>query len=278
MNDNQVEEVIETKSEKKKVEDHDDILVKQLCEGLDTYKKNRLSTFLSSFMAGLEIGFSFLVVVIVYSFLDGKVDKEFIPYMAAFVYPLGFILVVLGKSVLFTEQTSLLSLPVLGGRKTLSDLMALWGIVILGNLVGGYLIGGFLVWIGPELGIISISGITNLAEHVNHFSREVILASSVLAGWLMALLSWIITSTHRATGKILIIYVITFIIALAGLHHSIVGSIEVFAGFLVTDKITIMDYLTFQGTSLFGNALGGVVFVAILKYGAFLANNSKSKK
>ncbi len=278
MEDKKVEEVIETKSEKEEVENHDDILVKQLCEGLDTYKKNRLSTFLSSFMAGLEIGFSFLVVVIVYSFFEGKIDKEIIPYIAAFVYPLGFILVVLGKSVLFTEQTSLLSLPVLGGRKTLSDLMALWGVVILGNLIGGYLIGAFLVWIGPELGIISNSGIKNLAEHVNHFSRDVILGSSVLAGWLMALLSWIITSTHRVTGKIMVIYVITFIIALAGLHHSIVGSIEVFTGFLVTDKITFMDYLTFQGTSLLGNALGGVVFVAILKYGAFLANNIDSKK
>ncbi|AGC75228.1 formate/nitrite transporter FocA (FNT family) [Nonlabens dokdonensis] len=278
MEDKNVEEVIETKSEKEEVEDQDDILVKQLCEGLDTYKKNRLSTFLSSFMAGLEIGFSFLVVVIVYSLFDGKVEKEFIPYLAAFVYPLGFILVVLGKSVLFTEQTSLLTLPVLGGKKTFSDLMGLWGTVILGNLVGGYLIGAFLVWIGPELDIITNSGIKNLAEHVNHFSREVILASSVLAGWLMALLSWIITSTHRVTGKILVIYVITFIIALAGLHHSIVGSIEVFAGFLVTDEITFIDYLTFQGTSLLGNALGGVVFVAILKYGAFLANNSDSKE
>ncbi|MEN8816436.1 MAG: formate/nitrite transporter family protein [Nonlabens sp.] len=275
MSKKEVEEIIDTKSDKEEIEDQDDILVKQLCEGLDTYRKNRVSTFLSSLMAGLEIGFSFMLVAIVYTLFNGTIDDKYIPYLAAFLYPLGFILVVLGKSILFTEQTSLLSLPVLSRRKTVGDLMSLWGIVILGNLVGGYLIGALLVWIGPQLGVISYQGIENLSDHVNHYSRDIILVSSVLAGWLMALLSWIITSTHKATGKILIIYIVTFVIALAGLHHSIVGSIEVFAGFLVSDKITFIDYLTFQSTSLLGNAIGGVFFVAILKYGAFLANNSE---
>jgi formate/nitrite transporter FocA (FNT family) len=263
MEKHEVDEIVKTKAKKKDIEDHDDILVKQLCEGLDAYRKNRLSTFLSSFMAGLEIGFSFLLVAIVYSIFNSEIKDEYIPYLASFVYPLGFILVVLGKSILFTEQTSLLSLPVISGKKT------------LGDLIGGYLIGAFIVWIGPELGVISYQGIENLATHVNHFTRDVILGSSVLAGWLMALLSWIITSTKTASGKILIIYMITFIIAMSGLHHSIVGNIEVFAGFLVSDKITFIDYVTFQSTSLLGNAIGGVVFVAILKYGAFLANNTK---
>ena len=275
MEKHKVDEIVETKAEKEEIEDQDDILVKQLCEGIDTYRKNRLSTFLSSLMAGLEIGFSFLLVAIVYSLFLGRIDEKLVPYLASFVYPLGFILVVIGKSVLFTEQTSLLSLPVISGRKTIGDLLSLWGIVVFGNLVGGYLIGFFIVWIGPELGVISYEGIENLAEHVNHFSRLTIFGSSILAGWLMALLSWTITSTESASGKIMIIYMITFIIALAGLHHSIVGSIEVFAGLLISDSVSFVDYLTFQSTALVGNAVGGVVFVAILKYGAFLANNSE---
>lgn len=277
MENHKIEEIIETKSQQDEVEDQDDILVKQLCHGLDTYRKNRVSTFLSSLMAGLEVGFSFMLVAIMYSLFNDNLSKEFIPYAAAFVYPLGFILVVLGKSVLFTEQTSLLSLPVLNGNKTVSDLLSLWGVVIVGNLIGGYIIGGFLVWIGPQLGIISLEGIENLADHVNHFSRTVILGSAVLAGWLMALLSWIITSTKTISSKIMVIYIITFIIAMAGLHHSIVGSIEVFAGVLVSSKITIIDYLSFQSTALLGNAIGGVVFVALLKYGAFVAKNSDAK-
>ena len=272
MENEEVDEAIENTSEQEEIKDQDDILIKQMSEGLDTYRKNRLSTFLSSFMAGLEIGFTFLLVAIVYTLLEGEIDDKYIPYAASFVYPFGFVLVVLGKSVLFTEQTSLLSLPVISGKKTVSDLLSLWSIVIFGNLVGGYFVGGSVVWLGPKLGVISLQGIENLAEHVNHYSREIIFASSVFAGWLMALLSWIITSTKKASGKIMIIYMITFIIAVAGLHHSIVGNIEIFAGYLTSDKISLVDYLTFQSTSLIGNAFGGVVFVAILKYGAFLAS------
>jgi formate/nitrite transporter FocA (FNT family) len=273
MDKHNVDEIVDSIARKEEIEDQDDILVKQLCEGLDTYSKNRFSTFLSSLMAGLEIGFSFLLVAIVYTLFNGSLEDKYIPYVAAFVYPLGFILVVMGKSVLFTEQTSLLSIPVISGRKTVGDLMSLWGIVVFGNLVGGYLIGMFVVWIGPALGVISHTGIEKLAEHVSHYSALTILGSSVLAGWLMALLSWTITSIKNASGKIIIIYMITLIIALAGLHHSIVGSIEVFAGLLVSSEITFLDYTSFQGTALIGNAIGGVFFVAILKYGAFLANN-----
>lgn len=40
MSDKEVDEIIKDKSLNEKVEDHDDILVKQLCEGLDTYRKN----------------------------------------------------------------------------------------------------------------------------------------------------------------------------------------------------------------------------------------------
>ncbi len=102
-------------------------------------------------MAGLEIGFSFLLVAIVFSFFDGKVRHEYIPKLAAFVYPLGFILVVLGKSILFTEQTSLLSLPVINRDQKIKDLVALWGIVISGNLLGGYLIGAFFCLDRPRI-------------------------------------------------------------------------------------------------------------------------------
>lgn len=274
MGEKDLDEIMETKVGQE-IEDQDDMLLKQLGEGLDTYHKNKRSTFLSSMMAGLEIGFSYFLVALVFSQFTEIVGERFIPFVAAFVYPLGFILVVLGKSILFTEQTSLLSLPVISGRKTLVDLVSLWGIVILGNLVGGYIISIFIVWIGPALNVISLSGIARLAEHVSHYSLGTVLGSSVLAGWLMALLSWIVTSTQGVSGKILVIYIITFIISLAGLHHSIVGNIEVFTGLIGSNTVSVSEYIFFLVTALTGNAFGGVFFVAILKYGVFIANREE---
>ncbi|MCB0582645.1 MAG: hypothetical protein KDD10_25425, partial [Phaeodactylibacter sp.] len=56
------------------------------------------------------------------------------------------------------------------------------------------------------------------------------------------------------------------VIGLGGLHHCIVGSTEVFAGLLVSEKVTLASYLVTQGWATVGNMIGGVFFVSILKF------------
>ena len=252
----------------------EEILVDQLCEGLETYKHHSSKVFLGAVTAGAEIGFSYLIIAVIYTFLIGKLSEEVIPFVAAFAYPLGFIIVVLGKSILFTEQTSLLALPVLHGRRSLPELLKLWGIVIGGNLIGGAFMAILIVIVGTGMGILSLEAISAIAVHVSNKGVPVIFGSAVLAGWLMALLSWLVSSSTETISRIVVIYMITLIVGFAGLHHSIVGNIEVLAGLLFTEDLSIQTYLTFQSTALLGNAFGGVFFVALLRYRAFAANFS----
>ena len=249
---------------------HGEILKQQIIEGQETYDKNIVSILLSSLTAGLEIGFSYLLLCTLYSFLFGKVQQDTIFKLMSFVYPIGFIMVILGQSILFTEQTSLLTLPVLNKKRTLTSLLKLWGLVIIGNLTGGCFMAFLLVWIGPKLGIFDLQSIEAIAVHVSHYSIGVILVSAILAGWLMGLLSWLIAASKDTLSRIVIIFMITTVLAFAGLHHSIVGNVEVFAGLISSPKISWSDYLAFQSVSLIGNALGGAVFVALLKYRAFV--------
>jgi formate-nitrite transporter family protein len=62
------------------------------------------------------------------------------------------------------------------------------------------------------------------------------------------------------------------VMAFTGLHHSIIGSVEVFSGMMSSPDISLSDYLIFQCAALLGNAFGGVIFVALLKYRAFVFN------
>ncbi|MCM5663318.1 formate/nitrite transporter family protein [Galbibacter mesophilus] len=260
------------KSNETAAKSHGEILKEQICEGNEVYKRSTSSILLSSLTAGLEIGFSYLMICSVFFYFEGKVAEDTLFKLMALVYPLGFIMVVLGQSILFTEQTSLLTLPVLNKKHSVGSLLRLWGLVILGNLLGGWLIALVLRWIGPELGIFTEQTITKIAEHVTHFSPLVIVVSAVLAGWLMGLLSWLITSSKDTVSRIVIIYMITALMAFTGLHHSIIGNIEVFAGMLSSPTIMLTDYLTFQSLALTGNAMGGAIFVALLKYRAFVFN------
>jgi formate/nitrite transporter FocA (FNT family) len=259
-------------SEKDTAKSHGEILREQLSHAQDTYNKSPQSILLSSLTAGLEIGFSYLMICTLFYFLTGKLAEDTVFKMIAFVYPLGFILVVLGQSILFTEQTALLTLPVLNKKRSVPSLLKIWGLVISGNLIGGYLIALLLLWLGPSLHLFDLTVVEKIAKHVLDFNVGVIFSSAILAGWLMGLLSWLLASARDTISRIVIIFLITAVMAFTGLHHSIIGSVEIFAGMLSSPDISLGNYLTFQGTALLGNAFGGAIFVALLKYRAFVFN------
>lgn len=251
---------------------HGEILRNQIIDALETYDKSYQSLFTSSLTAGLEIGFSYLMLCSLYFFLIGKVDDSSIIRIVSLVYPLGFILVVLGQSILFTEQTALLTLPVLNKKRTVGSMLKVWGVVIAGNLVGGYVIAGILLWLGPHLGIFTQEVVVTIAEHVLHADTHVIFVSAIVAGWLMGLLSWLLASSRDTISRIVMIFMITAVMSFTGLHHSIIGSVEIFSGMLSSPDISAWDYISFQSTALLGNAFGGAIFVALLKYRAFVFN------
>jgi len=255
-----------------KTKSHGEILKQQIVEGCETFDRSKSSILLSSFTAGLEIGFSFLMICSVFSFFQDSFGEATLFKLVALVYPLGFILVVVGQSILFTEQTSLLTLPVLNNHRSVWSLFKNWGIVILGNILGGILIALTLSWIGPNLGIFDAEVIAKIGEHYTKYDALTIFVSAILAGWLMGLLSWLVTSSKETTAEILIIYLITAVMGFTGLHHSIIGQIEIFAGMLVSPEIDLLIYLKTLMLALIGNALGGTIFVALLKYRAFVFN------
>lgn len=115
------------------------ILVEQVMDARETFERSLGSLFTSAFTAGLEIGISFFMILSAFALLSGVLPSHYAIVLASLLYPIGFIIVVIGQSLLFTEQTSLLSLPVLNKIEPLHKLLRLWGIVIAGNVVGGCL-------------------------------------------------------------------------------------------------------------------------------------------
>jgi formate/nitrite transporter FocA (FNT family) len=244
-----------------------EILEEQILTSNLEYKRSNKGLFISAISAGLEIGFSVFLMGIVYTLFSDQVSKEISHVLISLAYPLGFIFVIIGRSELFTEHTTLAILPVLNKSTSVKSLFILWGTILAGNLIGGYIIGLILVYFAPNIGIISSESFTYIAHRLIDIPPHMILISSVIAGWLMGLLSWLLASSDDTISRVFMIILVTATISLGGLHHSIVGSIEVFTGLLIDPKISILDYLNVEGISILGNAIGGVCFVGILKYG-----------
>ncbi len=242
------------------------ILKEQIRTALTEYRRHDKALFLSSFSGGLEIGFSVLLMGTLYTLFSDQISPAGMTLMLGFAYSIGFIFVILGRSELFTEHTTLAVLPVLNGSVGIMHLLELWGIIYAGNLLGGYLFGFILSRMGPAMGFASVEAFEYIATHMVDYDGWIILGSGIFAGWLMGLLSWLVTSSKDTISRIFMIILVTTVIGIAGLHHSIVGSIEVFTGFLVSGKVSFTDYLHFQGWTTLGNILGGTVFVAVIKF------------
>jgi formate/nitrite transporter FocA (FNT family) len=251
---------------------YSDILSTVIHEGELMFALKNKTVLLSSIVAGLEIGFSYLLVCALYYFLEGALPDAAIFKLFSLVYPVGFIMVIVGKSALFTEQTSILVLPVLNGQRSIWQLLRIWADVIIGNVIGGIIFTLFIAFLAPKLNLFTHQSMVDVGLHVLNYSNLVIFLSALTAGWLMGLLSWLLSSVINSITSFILIFMITAVIGFGGFHHSIVGNIEVFGAYLFSDSITFIDYVKFLLLALLGNSVGGAIVVALFKYRVFQSN------
>lgn len=246
----------------------EDILDTEIRRGLSELQRPTTGLSLSGLSAGLDIGFGPLLMAVILTTAGvagtGELTREL---LLAIAYGVGFILVVLGRSELFTEHTTLAVLPVLDGQASVTRLARLWGIVYCSNLVGATVVGGFIVAVGPTIGVIDPSALVELARIYTDQPPVGVLGAGVLAGWLMGLLSWLVAGADSTAARLLVVWLIAAAIGVAHLPHCIAGTVEVVSGVLVSPDLGPMAFARFLGLSTVGNTVGGTVFVALLKYG-----------
>lgn len=242
----------------------DDVLEKAIDEGLEQLQRPFLSLFLSSIGAGLILGFTVMAVAVMAT-LTSSFNEPLLQRLAmAFVYPLGFIVCIMSGTQLFTEHTATAVYPILAKRGNVKQLLRLWLVVILGNEIGAIGSAGLLT-LADEV-ILARDGYILIGHHLVDQDYLTLLVSSLLAGWLMALGGWLVLVTFPALSQMICIYIVTFLIGLGGLHHSIAGSVEMFTALLISDEYTIFQGLHFIGLALVGNLMGGSIFVAGFNY------------
>ena len=181
------------------------------------------------------------------------------------MYPIGFIFVVLGRSELFTEHTTLAVLPVLQGIASIKKLLKLWFIVYLANIVGGTIFALILSYFGGTLHFLQDWSLAKIGSQLTEHSWVTKMFSAALAGWLMGLLAWLVAAARETVSQLFLIWIITACIGLAGLPHCIVGNIEVLSA-VFTGSVTFAQYIGFIIPVTLGNIIGGVFFVGVLKY------------
>jgi formate/nitrite transporter FocA (FNT family) len=216
------------------------------------------------------MGFSFLAEGFFRSYLP---DTQWRPLVTHLGYPLGFLIVIIGRQQLFTENTLTAIIPLLARRNvpTLIAVLKLWAVVLSANLMGAHI----FAWV--------LGNTPLLKADVMHSLRELALTSAdvtfgtailrgIFAGWLIALVVWMNAATD--SGRIAIIVILTYIVGIAGLTHIVAGSVEVL--FLVmTGAKSWFSYLGgYMIPALLGNILGGVALVSALNHAQVISGRA----
>lgn len=243
----------------------DDTLEIAIKEGYEQLRRPLLSLALSSIAAGLILGFSAMAVAVVTTTMANFGLPMLTRILTAMAYPLGFVVCIKSGTELFTEHTATAVYPVLDQRASVWSLLRLWVVVLAGNLIGTA--GSAFLLTLAETVIGAREGYIEIGRHLVEFGSLPLLVSSTLAGWLMALGAWLICATPPNVSPISSVYIVTFLIGLGGLHHSIAGSAEMFTALSLSTDFTIGEVVRFIGLAVIGNLIGGSLFVAALNYG-----------
>ncbi|HTO78363.1 MAG TPA: formate/nitrite transporter family protein, partial [Methylocystis sp.] len=187
------------------------------------------------------------------------------PLVEAMGYPVGFLMVILSRQQLFTENTITVVLPVMRepSAKNFWRLARLWSVVFLANMAGT-LISAVFCRFAPTLTPETRDAMLEISREMMANPAGLMFFKGIASGFLIATMVWAIPSADAA--KFHIIALMTYLIAIGGFTHIVAGSMEAFL-LLVNGELppsaALIDFIL---PVLGGNIVGGTVLFALISY------------
>jgi formate-nitrite transporter family protein len=225
----------------------------------------------SGLAAGLSIGFSLIAEGLLQAHLP---ETAWRPLVSRLGYTVGFIVVILARQQLFTENTLTPVLPLLSrrDRMTLGRVLRLWGIVLAANLLGALALGLALAHL-PVFEPQVTSAFEEIARTAMQGRSRDHFVQGIFAGWLIALMVWMLPAAK--TSRIAVIVIVTYLIALGELTHVIAGAVDV-SYLLARSLTTPLAALAWVLATLAGNVVGGLGLTAALNHAQVMSTAGES--
>lgn len=217
---------------------------------------------LSGFGAGVFMGLSALGTAIAIRILGHSPMTDIVSRM---FYPLGFIVVILGRAQLFTENTLYPVALVLAEKRQFWNTLRLWSVVLPANVLGAFAF-GCLAERTSAFEPATVAEISRLGANALAHPSTQIFWSGVIAGWIIALAAWLVSGSHSITGSVMVIWMLTFLVGVGNFAHCVASSCEIFVT-LLAHQAPWTEFPRWFFPAVGGNICGGVGLVTILEYG-----------
>lgn len=231
-------------------------------EGEEELARPALSLWWSGIAAGIAISMSVVAEGTMHHYLP---DAPWRPLVENLGYTVGFLIVVLGRLQLFTENTITAVLPLVADRtmEKFTSLMRLWAIVFLANIIGTFMF-ALAATYGGIIPAEHVESFRSISRHFMEKDAAEMLLHGIPAGFLIAAMVWMIPSAQYASFWVILM--MTYVIALGDMSHVVAGSAEAFLLLLNGEIGMVETFGVFMIPTYIGNVIGGTVLFTMLAY------------
>jgi formate/nitrite transporter len=236
-------------------------------------------------LAGAYIGFGGLLSTTVTFDVAAKWGIGFSKILGGATFSVGLMLVVIAGAELFTGNNLMVS-SVMMKEITFSTMLKRWGVVFLANFIGSIIVGFLFYFSGlwktgdGALGAAAVK----IAYNKVALSFSEALWRGIGCNWLVCLAVWMALAARQIIGKIFAIFFPIMAFVAIGFEHSVANMYFIPTGILLMNGAgfsslpgvdpNILNWINFLWRNLLpvtiGNIIGGVVFVGMSYWGAYL--------
>ena len=200
------------------------------------------------------------------------------PLVGALIFPVGLVMIVILGLELVTGSFALLPLAYLERRSSMGSVIANWGWVFLGNLLGSIAYGVLLAialtnfWHAEPTGVAARIVATAEAKTIAY---EALGAAGVITAFVKAMLcNWLVClgvvmamASSSTIGKLVGAWLPISVFFAQGFEHTVVNMFIIPTGMLMGAKVTVSDWwLWNQIPVTLGNIVGGFTFTGLALY------------
>lgn len=219
--------------------------------------------FRELFFSSLAAGFAITLTVLVYASMYAKYDGD--PVLSGFMYPIGFVYIILGGYQLYTENTLPPVALVLERLASLPALFRVWTIVLIGNFVGG----SFGALVLSQTGVFSPEAAvaaTDLGMKGIETPFADLFFKGAFAGLIVAGVVWLDFASRDTITRFFLVYMAFLMIPFADLFHVVVSFTEVMFLVFNGQESLYVGMTEFVLPVMLGNTIGGVLLVTVVNY------------
>lgn len=226
-------------------------------EGAERMRRGLPQLLATGAIGGIDVSVGVFALFIIHDLTGSLV-------LGGLAFSVGFIALTLAGSELFTENFLVPFVAVTAPEKkdaTWLALARLWSGTLVANLLGGWVLMAIIMSAFPRLH-------TTAVEAGQHFAELGIgwhsFTLAMFAGMIITLMTWM----EQAGGpgvRIVTAVVAGSLLAIGEMNHSIVASLEMFAGLIAGAPYGYGDWLAVLGWAVLGNMAGGIGLVTVLR-------------